>query len=164
MGMVSTLFIYIGKIAKDTDILNKRIPLIFYIIMIMLCIYCVKYCQCVLMVSNIYPNGFIDVINAVCISFIFLKICMLIDKYTRFLKRLFVFIGKNSLNILCIHLFGLNCLKWNTAKRLLLKVGLRNNTIICSIVNIVWAVGISLIVYVINMLIKKIKVRIKSNL
>lgn len=156
-GMVATLFMYIGILAKENDVLNKKIPIHIYIALILLVAFCVKYAGKLYMVSNIYKNGFLDIIGAVSASFLLIKLCMSFDKHSKYIKKPFIYIGKNSLICLCLHLFSLDCLYYNTVNTWLIKIGMSNSVINSTLLNLLWVVGMLIIIKVTMKMIKKIK-------
>lgn len=158
VGMVALLFIYLGVLAKEKNILNKRIPNIVYIFSIFITVFCVFYCGEMSMASNYYKNGLMDIIGGVSGTFLFIKIATLIDKYTKIIKKCFIFIGKNSLLCMCIHLFSLDCLSWKTAHKLIKNIGINRFDIRSTIINIVFVV----LTLVIIEIVKKIVISIKN--
>lgn len=157
-GMVATLFMYIGILAKENDILNKKIPIHIYIALVLLVAFCVKYGGKLYMVSNIYKNGFLDIIGAVSASFLLIKLCMSFDKYSKYIKRPFIYIGKNSLICLCVHLFSLDCLSYNTVNTWLIKIGMSNSVINATLLNLLWVVVMLIIIKVTMKMIKKLDI------
>ncbi len=158
-GMVATLFMYIGILAKEKDVLNKKISINIYIFLIFIVAFCVKYAGKLYMVSNIYKNGFLDIIGAVSASFLLIKLCMSIDRHSKYIKKPFIYIGKNSLICLCLHLFSLDCLYYNTLKALLIKIGMLNSVLNLIIINILWVVLMLIIIKSTTKMIKKIGIR-----
>lgn len=137
-GMVATIFMYVGIIIKEKDILHKKLSVTTYIFIISITIFCIIYGGKLYMVSNIYKNGLLDIIGAISTSFLFIKLCMQIDTHSKHLKKPFIYIGKNSLICLCLHLFSLDCLHYSTLNKILTKIGLSNYTLNSITLNILW--------------------------
>lgn len=158
VGMVALLFIYLGVLAKEKNILNKRIPNIVYIFSIFITVFCVFYCGEMSMASNYYKNGIMDVVGGISGTFLCIKFSALIDKFTKIIRKIFIFIGKNSLLCMCIHLFSLDCLNWRTAHKWLEKMGMKRYDIKCVIIHIVFVLSILIIIK----LAKKIVISLKK--
>jgi len=160
-GMVAIVFMYIGILAKEKDILNKRISINIYIALIFIVAFCVKYAGKLYMVSNIYKNGFLDILGAVSASFLLIKLCMSMDKHLKYIKKPFIYIGKNSLICLCLHLFSLDCLYYNTLNTLLIKIGMSNSLLNSIILNILWVIVMLIIIKVTMKIAKKFRCSLK---
>ena len=135
-GMTSLIFVYLGVIAKENDILNKSISKELYIALIFIVGFCTKYSGILYMVGNVYQNGLLDVIGALAGSFLVIKASYLIQNNLKFLKTCIQFIGKNSLLFLCVHLFSLNCLQWTILNNKLLNIGIKNEELRVVFINI----------------------------
>ena len=156
-GMVGLLFFYIGLLCKENSILDKKISMETYLGIIAIFIFGVKYCGKVYMVSNYYENGLLDIIIALCGVLLCVKVSMLIEKYSKFSKKAFIFIGKNSLQCMCIHLISLNCFDWKNTKRLIENIGIKDELCANIIINIVWAITMTIFIKCISNSVKRIK-------
>ncbi len=151
-GMVSLIFIYIGMVAKKYDIFNKRINLNTYIFCTLIFAFCVKYGGDLLMVQNLYKNGFLDIIGAVCGTFLCIKLSQFIDRNLKISSKMFIFFGKNSLICLCLHLFALKCLSFTFVHNILKYIGIQNYVLRSTLINIVWVVVVLAIIKIFSII------------
>lgn len=136
-GMVGLLFLYIGVVARKYNVLNIKISLIWYIIFTMLILVSAKLGITVSMTTNTYKYGVLSIIVATLASFLCIKFSEFIENHTKAIKRLFAFIGENSLICLCVHLISLDCFNW---QRVFMIFGIKHFTIANIIVNLIWVV------------------------
>lgn len=156
-GMVALLYLYIGVIVKEKDILNIKFSIIVYIFLVFIIIFCTIYCGKLYMVSNYYENGIMDVIGGISGTIICIKISILIDKYLKVTKKILIYIGKNSLLCMCIHLFSLDCLNWTTLHKLFLSLGIERQDIRNTIINMTFVLIILLFIKMVQIILKKLK-------
>lgn len=118
-SLITVIFLYIGYIVRDKKLLEKSIPTPIKLVMLLLWIVVIfqKRVGCV---SNQYSLYYITILGTVCGSYFILQISKLIEKYTKYMKKILIYSGKHSLQILCIHLIDLNCIPW-------WKVNIRNS-------------------------------------
>jgi len=159
-GMVALVFVYIGVLAKENDVLNKKIPTELYVLLTFIIAICTKYYGNIEMVRNYYDDGIIDVIGGVSGTFMCIKFSILIDKYFKIIKKCLVFIGKNSLLCMCIHLFSLDCLNWITINNLLKKIGIYRQDIRNIIINFSFVFLILMIIKIVQRIETKLKERV----
>lgn len=156
-GMVATVFVYLGILARRYDIFNKKVPIILIISIILIVIFCTIYGGKLYMVTNYYKNGLFDIIGALCGSFLCIKLSQIIDKYTKYTKKVLEFIGRNSLVVLCLHLFALDCLKLKTLNNIINSMGINIPSFRNVIIHFFW-VAISLpIIKLIIIITRKIR-------
>lgn len=142
-GMVASIFVYLGLLARKNDIFNQKISRFLMLGMIFVVIFCTFYCGKLYMVKNYYKNGILDIIGALSGTFLCIKFSQIIEKYTNFIKKILAFIGENSLIILCLHLFALNCLHLKTLHNIMINVGLEIVSVRKIIIHFLW-IAISL--------------------
>ena len=138
-GMVALIYIYLGMLAHQNDLLNQKIPAYMYTCMFSLVIFSTLFLKKMCIVTNTY-NGVIDFLVGISGTVLCIKISQLIESGTRFIKKGLVFIGQNSLKCMCIHLFSLNCLRWRTVHRLLEKIGINNTSVRNILIQIIWVI------------------------
>lgn len=158
-GMTALFFMYLGVLAKENDILNIKINWILYSFLIFTTVFCTMYCGKLFMVKNIFENGIIDIIGALSGSILCIKFSMIIDKFSKYIKKFLVFMGRNSLIAMCAHLFSLNCIGWTFAFKMFSKIGMDNRMICATLVNIIWVL---IVLIILKIVIPKIKEIIKS--
>lgn len=159
VGMVALVFVYIGVLVRENDLFNTKIPIILYLFLIFIMVFCTKYCGNIDMVRNYYNDGLIDFIGGLSGTFLCIKISMIIDKYTKMLSKMFAFIGRNSLLCMCIHLFSLDCLNWITINNLLENIGIYRQDIRNIIINFSFVFLILMIIKIIQRIGIKLKER-----
>lgn len=153
-GMVATIFVYFGILAKKYDIFNIKIDKILILGTIAIVIFCTIYCGKLYMVSNFYKNGFLDIIGALCGSFLCIKFAQVIENRTKFIKNLLVFIGENTLIILCLHLFQLNCIYLTPIHNIMKNIGIGIGSVRHAIISLLW---VAITLPIIKLTITKIK-------
>lgn len=156
-GMMAVMYLYIGILFKDNNLFNIKAPTILYIFLTSIVIFCTIYCGKLYMVSNYYENGLIDVIGGISGTFMCIKFSILIDKYLKIIKNFLVFIGKNSLLCMCIHLFSLDCLNWITIHKLLERIGIERQDIKNTIINFTFVLIMLLFIKTIQKILVKLK-------
>ena len=156
-GMVALLFLYTGILIKEYNFFNIKVPFILYIFLVCIMIFCTIYCGELKMVSNYYNDGLMNIIGGVSGTFLCIKFSMLIDRYLRVIKKCFIFIGKNSLLCMCIHLFGLDCLKWVTIHNMLKNIGIQRQDVRNSIINFTFVFILLIAIKIIQKMVEKIK-------
>ncbi|MBN1294324.1 MAG: acyltransferase family protein [Candidatus Latescibacteria bacterium] len=109
-GMVGIVFMYAGFLFRENSIFDKKIPLPFLILGGLVWFICIKYSRLSL-VSCTLKNGFLDVIGAVCAIYFIIHFSIIISRL-EILSRIFSYIGRNTLIILCFHLIELNVFPW----------------------------------------------------
>lgn len=117
-ALVSVVFLYVGYISKEHDILKYTPSKSIIIIMGLTWVICIKFSS-ISMVSNYYKTGLLDMIGGICGTYYFVYISKFISKYTKYIKSALTFIGKETLVILCFHLIELNLFPWHKLIKLL---------------------------------------------
>lgn len=146
-GMTASIFIYIGYIAKKENILNKNIAMGIKIIMLLIWCFCIKYGGRLSMVKNLYENGLLNIIGAICAVYIIIDFSKWFSKFG-YPSKVTRFYGRNSLAILCFHLIELNMFPWYHVENYCMIKGL-NPYIIKSIIiilKILWSTVLVLLV------------------
>ena len=59
-----------------------------------------------------FPNGFLHVIGGIAITYLIVLISKWIADKCHILKKFLVFMGTNTLIILCFHAFEINIIRW----------------------------------------------------
>lgn len=156
-GMVASIFVYLGLLARKNDIFNKKISKLLIWAIVLIVIFCTVYCGKLYMVKNYYKNGFLDIIGALSASFLCIKLSQVLEKRTNIIKKVLAVIGENSLIVLCLHLFALTCLRLKTVHNIMNNMGIEILSVRKVIIHILW-VAISLtIIKLIIKIINKIK-------
>lgn len=115
-GCCATLFMYVGNIFKRIENnlknLNFNIKLLLTIIALIVWIQFIINFKSFWFVHCDIGRGIIDIIGAICGSYIILLLSFLIEKYLEKIGKILAFLGENSLYILCIHIIELNLFEW----------------------------------------------------
>lgn len=102
-GMACSLFLTIGYILKNTNFIDYK----SHYEVSLLCLFIVFYAYKLPMDVNLfnYPNGLFSVISSTCISLAFLFLLKIFCgiKHVTGIKNLIMWIGENTLIILCFH-------------------------------------------------------------
>lgn len=109
-GAMASFFVYIGYCAKKEKILEKKPSLIVLFAALLVWIFCIIDGE-LYMVSNTYKNGMLDIIGAVCATYVILILCKKFAS-VKWIATILTFYGKNTLIFLCFHLIELNMFPW----------------------------------------------------
>ena len=116
-GICSVFFLYIGYAIKSASLFDKgKIHWALRAVMAVVWLYSIIRCGGMYLVECYFPDGFFNIIGAVCGTFTIVFISQLIEKYAGFLKRPMASAGRMSLGIMCAHLIVLDC--WPRARLL----------------------------------------------
>lgn len=151
-GMTASLFVYIGWLAKKNRLFERKIS--FPVLSGMTCIwlYCIIFGGQLYLVRNYFGNGLLDIIGALCGSYLVILFAQEVEKNTNWISLLLEFYGKNTLLMLCCHAFELKVISWEWVWRIFgdwLK--LQNFAIVCILIImklLFCTLGIYLIKYV----------------
>lgn len=108
-GMVASLFIGLGVMAKKYDIFNKKINRLEFISIIMCWIFGIYFSVTHSMVNLRFPYGFLNIIVGISGTYGFV---IFSRKLRGVIGRFLGFMGKNSLIILFFHAFEINIFRW----------------------------------------------------
>ena len=80
------------------------------------------------MVSNRYNEGIMNIVSAISISFLIIKICQIWEKKTAFGTKIFSYIGKNTLLLMSLHMIEGKFISWqNDIPKILIRYGVPAN-------------------------------------
>lgn len=117
-SMVIIVFVYLGYIIKEFNILEKDVTIFLKIVMLLIWIFCIKFGGMSL-VRNYYKLGVIDMFGAICGTYYFMMLAKFISERTTYLKKGLLYLGKRTITILCFHLLEFNCMPWGKILALL---------------------------------------------
>ncbi|MGC4017981.1 MAG: acyltransferase family protein [Muricomes sp.] len=112
-GMTASLFIYMGFLFKKHKIFDRTIPAPILGVMVAIWLFCIVFCGKFYMVRNYYGSGFLDILGALCGSYLVIMLSKSIENNTKYISGILNFYGKNSLFMMCFHAFELNIISWN---------------------------------------------------
>lgn len=143
-GMTATLFLYIGYwLRQHKDGERKRIFIPICVI-IWAVAFCVSYLNGNMsMASNKFPNPIINIVGAICGSYLIICLSRRLER-TNLICKFLTFLGENSLLVLCVHLVEQKILPWSII------YGIIPNTYVAYIVvygcKIIWATGMVILI------------------
>lgn len=109
-GLCSVLFLYLGYRIRQADMFSmKAVRFPVRILAAAAWVYCIIFCGKLCMVDNTYEYPLQNIIGAICGTYTIVFLAQLIERYVRFLKKPFAFLGRISLGIMCAHLIALMC-------------------------------------------------------
>lgn len=111
-ALVGLLFVYLGYECKKNKLLEKRMSTLWVLLMVVIWIIAFYYGGHMYLVGCYFGNGLLDIIGALCGTFIVLSVSRCIEKNTKYFSRFLQFLGRNTLPILCFHLIELNTFPW----------------------------------------------------
>lgn len=145
-GMFSVLFMYIGYIMKKDNFFDKKLSFSLQILMLGIWTFSVCYGKPFSMVSMWIPNGFLNIVSAVCGTYFIVKLSQIIEKKVYLLKQPLINLGQNTLLILCVHLIILNYFPWNKLANMLTGSNLESlKVLIFLTINIILSLSISML-------------------
>lgn len=105
-GINASLFVYIGYIARKCGFIQSRTYSSWWAIVISALIWGISVYKFGGMGINLcsYPNYFVNSFAAICMSYLLIRFCMLIERI-EIAKNVLSYIGKNTLFIFCFHAF-----------------------------------------------------------
>ena len=108
-GMGALLFLYLGYLLKRLDLLAwDKVHWVAKILVLLIWVYMIIFCGKLWMVSNTYTDGVLDIIGAVCGTFVIVWIAQLLERYVRKLMGWLIFLGQITLGIMCAHMLVLS--------------------------------------------------------
>lgn len=133
-GLTSALFVFLGYLAKQYGVLEKKYGTLPYLFSLGVFIYCVKHNNGFSLASNNIGNGIVDIVGAILTSFLLYSLCSYLVKIKGLsvVNRILSWFGEHSLIILGFHLISLNLFHWLTYKPFLYMLS-NQNDFICNI-------------------------------
>lgn len=111
-GMVATVYLYIGYLIKNKNLIKYIIDIRVLIINILIWGIGLNFgCGMIGLVNNYYRLGIYDFFISIISVFSVLGLSYYIYKI-KFLGKILQFFGKNSLKVLCFHIIELNLFPW----------------------------------------------------
>jgi len=110
-ALVATLFLYCGHLIKKYDLLNRRIPILLYLIAAVLFLF-QTYNSDVNMSTGFWEHGVIDMVVSIVCGFFIIRA---FNYLNRFQNRLFDgirYLGRYSLWLVCIHTVEYISIPW----------------------------------------------------
>jgi fucose 4-O-acetylase-like acetyltransferase len=101
-GLTAMIFYYIGNIAKEKQLGDKKYAAWIIILMLVVWIYCAFFSH-VGMASGYYDNFIMNVCGAAFGSYFVYRFAVFIESKLLVIKRILVYVGKYSLIVLCFH-------------------------------------------------------------
>lgn len=112
-GLAAALFVYGGVILKRNTVFDKEIPVYIAVPGMVMWGYVMIYCVPLSLTQAAFPNGLLDIVTAFVGSCFVVLISRQIENNDGILSRILEFYGKNSLIIMCAHLFELSVVPWD---------------------------------------------------
>ncbi len=111
-GLAAALFVYGGVVLKRKAVFDKDIPAYIAVPGMLMWGYVMIYCVPLSLTQAAFPNGMLDIVTAFVGSGFVVLVSRQIERNGGSLPRIFEFYGKNSLTIMCAHLFELSVVPW----------------------------------------------------
>ncbi len=115
-GGTAAVFVYVGYLARrKQEKMKKEEFMVNYFLLgfgIFLTWFEYKFGETVVVAANGYWDVLFNMTSAVTITYVVLYIANFLDKKTRGIKKMLIFLGGNSLIILCVHLIEINMIPW----------------------------------------------------
>lgn len=146
IGMFVTIFMYVGYFIKRGKIFEKHLSLTLTILFLGIWIFTILYGKIFALLNLGLPNGFLNIFSAIVGTYFCVKISQLIERKTNKMKKWLIWLGKNTLLILCVHLIILDYLPYNRIVNIITNLGIIDFKILIFIlIHIIMAIGISVI-------------------
>lgn len=111
-AFVCLLFVYLGYLCKKEKILEVDMPKAWIAVIALIWIVSFVYGGHMYLNECIFGNGILDIIGALCGSYIMVLLSKLIANNTNIIGRTLQFLGRSTLPILCFHLIEQNTFPW----------------------------------------------------
>ena len=126
-GLAAGTFVFLGHIIRKNELvkrLQSKKSFLISLILWAICVYCYwKLRQPFYMAYLEYPLYGLDVISGMAGTFVFIELSKIISKSNfKSINRLIKMVGKNTLFIMCVHLFDLDCFGFFMENRPLLLI------------------------------------------
>lgn len=120
-GLFSSVFVYCGYKMKEMKLLERSESSPLTVGAALLWFVCILFCGRFYVVTNYCENGILDVLGALAGSYIVILLCRRMERAFPDLSKIFIFLGENSLVLLCAHIFDLDVLSlyWNSIQAFL---------------------------------------------
>lgn len=126
-ALVCLLFVYLGYLCKKENILNSDIPKGWILAITLIWAVSFIYGGHMYLVGCYFGNGILDIIGALCGSYIMILVSRFIVGKTKFISCILQFFGRSTLPILCFHLIEQNTFPWWKVQELCWKVGFNHS-------------------------------------
>lgn len=158
-GMVAVIYVYVGYYLKSHKVPRTKLWIEIALSAIIWAIYLVKGGGHLYLVGNYFQYGLFDILVSFCACYVIVSISKFLNKVP-ILNKAFIFIGGNSLIILCFHLIEQNTFRWDIIGAFIEKSGLSTFYVIL-LLKILWAISGVYLVRLANCLIKRLILRFK---
>lgn len=146
IGMFVTIFMYVGYFIRKEEIFKKNISITLKILFLSIWIFTILYGKTFALVNLGIPNGFLNIFSAIIGTYFCVKLSQLIDRKAEKIKIGLIWLGKNTLLILCVHLIILDYLPYNRIVNVLNNLGIIDfKVLIFILIHLVLAIGLSVI-------------------
>lgn len=126
-ALVCLLFVYLGYMCKKEKILQKDLPKGWVVAIAIIWAVSFIYGGHMYLVGCYFGNGILDIIGALCGSYIMILVSRVIVRKTKFISRILQFFGRSTLPILCFHLIEQNTFPWWKVQELCWSVGFNHS-------------------------------------
>ena len=145
-GMTSVFFIWIGYLFRKYDVIHKKCPAVLLLLGVFLCIYVAFRIEPLYLSRNKFDDGFMNVIAAIVISYLILKMCYFAEFRKIIGIRAISFLGKNTLLLAAVHQLEAKFINWGTdIPRLLTDIGLPSNYWVVSLTRCLFVICVFLL-------------------
>ncbi len=107
-GMLASLYLLVGYECRKNGVTMEKIGPVCLIGMFLLAAFDIQYYKGVALVHNYFGNGWLDFFAGISASTVIIWLSIKISERLYLAKHILLFFGKNSLVILCAHLFELD--------------------------------------------------------
>lgn len=113
-GMFCALFVYIGYLAKRTQLMDRKVNLFVVLVGVVASIWLYINYKHVGVVENVYGNGvFLDFVIILLIVYLIILFSRFIEnKGPKVINKFLLFFGVNSMIVLSVHVMDLNLVNW----------------------------------------------------
>lgn len=150
-GGCAVFFMYLGYLLKDLVPLSKyvsmEIKVVLTILAFLVWVSFIRNFQSFWLVQCDFGKGIIDIVGSICGCYVVMLLSYYIEKKNVFLTRLFSFLGRYSVFVLCAHIIELNLFPWTLLTDFLSSHGMPANLSLFVIIvgKFVWIIWITLI-------------------
>lgn len=142
-GMTSALYVYLGYMANKyhiLEILKQKAVAIELMVLYLIYLFVLQGGKLYL-VRNYFGLGILEIAGSVTGVLCVTRVSQIIAEKAKFLRKLFSYIGKNTLYILCIHIIDLSIIDWSPIYNLPISKGKCCGIVLVYILRCLLAIG-----------------------
>ncbi len=134
-GMVATVYVYLGYLARENSLLERRLPVYVPIVCLAVWIAVIIFSE-INMAANQYTPLLLSLFGPICGVYLIICLCkkLLSNTLFHFITSPLCFYGRNTLPILWIHTLELKLLPWSALENTLCRYGFHHYSMLSFVI------------------------------